>query len=392
MIETTVAPCPLEDDIAASWMLCPDVTYLNHGSFGARPRAVYEHQAQLRLDFERQPVQSIVAEMEELLPSIRARLAAFIGSSADRVDLVANASEAVNSILRSMDLSPGDELLIPDHAYNAVHQTLRYVARQTGAVVKVVRIPLPVHDQQSMIQPILDAMTSRTRLLLIDHITSPTALVFPIESLVRSARERGIDVLVDGAHGPGMVPLDLDSLGATWYVGNLHKWVCAPVGAAFIATDASRVSTLHPAIISHGYEQGHTEEFKWQGTRDYTPWRSIPFVLDWIESRWGWDALREHNHRLATWAHDHLCGAWGVEPVTPLDGSLIGSMATLELPAGVRSNHDSDVALHDLLLREHSIEVPIMDWDDKLWIRISAQAYNRPDDYRRLAEVIASMG
>ncbi|MAA51842.1 MAG: aminotransferase [Phycisphaerae bacterium] len=392
MIETVVAPCPLEDDLAASWMLDPEVTYLNHGSFGARPRPVFEHQAQLRHDFETQPVQSIVAEMEELLPSIRARLAAFIGSTPDRVDLVANASEAVNSILRSIELSPGDEIVIPDHAYNAVHQTVRYVARRTGAVVKVVGIPLPIDDHDSMIQPILEALSGRTRLLLVDHITSPTAIVFPIESLVRIARERGIDVLVDGAHGPGMIPLHLDSLGATWYVGNLHKWVCAPVGAAFIATDPSRVSTLHPAIISHGYEQGHTEEFSWQGTRDYTPWRCIPFVLDWIESRWGWSALREHNHRLAVWGHDHLCAAWGVNPITPLDGSPIGSMATLELPEGIRSKHHSDVELHDLLLREHSIEVPIMDWGGKLWLRISAQAYNRPDDYRRLADVIASMG
>ncbi|MEE2718885.1 MAG: aminotransferase class V-fold PLP-dependent enzyme, partial [Planctomycetota bacterium] len=211
MTQTLLAPEPLEAGMASAWMLGPDVTYLNHGSFGARPRAVYEHQSSLLDEFERQPVQSIVAD-----------------------------TEAVNSILRSLDLQPGDELLIPDHAYNAVHQTLRYVARRTGAVVKVVHIPLPIHDEESMVQPILDAFTSRTRLLLIDHITSPTALVFPIAGLVRAARDRGVDVLVDGAHGPGMMQLDLDALGATWYVGNLHKWVCAPVGAAFIATDPSR--------------------------------------------------------------------------------------------------------------------------------------------------------
>ena len=377
--------------MASAWMLGSDVTYLNHGSFGARPRAVYEHQCSLRNDFERQPVQSIVADTEAVLPSIREHLADFIGTTPDRLDLVANASEAVNSILRSLDLQPGDELLIPDHAYNAVHQTLRYVAGRTGAVVKVVHIPLPIHDEESMVQPILDAFTSRTRLLLIDHITSPTALVFPIAGLVRAARDRGVDVLVDGAHGPGMMQLDLDTLGATWYVGNLHKWVCAPVGAAFIATDPSRLSSLHPAVISHGYERGHTEEFNWQGTRDYTPWRCIPFVLDWVENRWGWEALRVHNHRLVVWAHDMLCDSWGVDPLTPRDGRLLGSMATLELPKSIRDRHDSEKSLHDLLLREHSVEVPIMEWDGKLWLRISAQAYNTPDDYRRLDEVIASM-
>ena len=391
MTQTLLAPEPLEAGMASAWMLGPDVTYLNHGSFGARPRAVYEHQSSLLDDFERQPVQSIVADTEAVLPSIRERLADFIGTTPDRLDLVANASEAVNSILRSLDLQPGDELLIPDHAYNAVHQTLRYVARRTGAVVKVVHIPLPIHDEESMVQPILDAFTSRTRLLLIDHITSPTALVFPIAGLVRAARNRGVDVLVDGAHGPGMMQLDLDALGATWYVGNLHKWVCAPVGAAFIATDPSRLSSLHPAVISHGYEQGHTEEFNWQGTRDYTPWRCIPFVLDWVEARWGWEALRVHNHRLVVWAQDMLCDSWGVDPLTPRDGRLLGSMATLELPNSIRDRHDSEKSLHDLLLREHSIEVPIMEWDGKLWLRISAQAYNTPDDYRRLDEVITSM-
>ncbi len=391
MTQTLLAPEPLEAGMASAWMLGSDVTYLNHGSFGARPRAVYEHQCSLRNDFERQPVQSIVADTEAVLPSIREHLADFIGTTPDRLDLVANASEAVNSILRSLDLQPGDELLIPDHAYNAVHQTLRYVAGRTGAVVKVVHIPLPIHDEESMVQPILDAFTSRTRLLLIDHITSPTALVFPIAGLVRAARDRGVDVLVDGAHGPGMMQLDLDTLGATWYVGNLHKWVCAPVGAAFIATDPSRLSSLHPAVISHGYEQGHTEEFNWQGTRDYTPWRCIPFVLDWVENRWGWEALRVHNHRLVVWAHDMLCDSWGVDPLTPRDGRLLGSMATLELPKSIRDRHDSEKSLHDLLLREHSVEVPIMEWDGKLWLRISAQAYNTPDDYRRLDEVIASM-
>ena len=272
-----------------------------------------------------------------------------------------------------------------------MHQTLRYVARCTGAVVKVVNIPMPIRDEDALVAPILDALGPRTRLLLIDHITSPTALVFPIERLVREVRDRGVDVLVDGAHGPGMLPLDLEALGATWYIGNLHKWVCAPVGAAFIATQPSRLSTLHPAIISHGYEQGHAEEFNWQGTRDYTPWRCIPFVLDWIGDRWGWDALRQHNHRLAVWAQDMLCDSWGVDPLTPRDGSLLGSMATLELPPWIRARHDTDKALHDLLLAEHAIEVPIMDWDGKLWIRVSAQAYNSPDDYHRLDEVITSM-
>lgn len=373
------------------WMLGSDVVFLNHGSFGARPKAVFDHHSSLLLRFEQQPVQTIVAEMEQLLPSIRDSLSSFLKVSSDRIDLVCNASEAVNSILRSIDLEPGDELVVPDHAYGAVLKTLQYVADRTGAVVKIVHVPLPLESSDQIVEVIRSAISDRTRLLLIDHISSPTAVVFPIDELVSLARERGIDVLVDGAHGPGMIDLDLESLGATWYIGNLHKWVCVPIGAGFIVTDPSHLDSLHPAIISHGYQDGHVEEFNWQGTRDYSPWRSIPFVLDWIERTWGWRQMREHNHRLAVWAHRMLCQAWDVEPLTPLDGSLMGSMATLELPGRIRDSHDSEQSLHDLLLSSHRIEVPIMEWGGRLWIRFSAQIYNRPEHYFRLRDIVLSM-
>lgn len=384
-------PAPLHEDMGALWMLGSDVTFLNHGSFGARPTAVHEHQEALRRQVERQPIQSIDADMVELMPSIRSSLASFLGTVPERLDLVANASEAVNSILRSLELSPGDELLVPDHVYGAVHQTLRYVAHRTGATVKVVHIPVPVQDSQQLVKLVQNAMTDRTRLLLVDHVTSPTAIRFPVRDLAAVARARGIDVLVDGAHGPGMLDLDVDSIGATWYIGNLHKWVCAPIGAAFIVTDPGRIDTLHPAIISHGYQQGHVEEFNWQGTRDYTPWRSIPFVLDWIQREWGWDAMRRHNHQMASWAHAMLCEAWEVEPISPLDASLLGSMATLALPESIRASYQQLGPLHDHLRDEHGIEVPIMEWDGRLWIRVSAQLYNRPEDYRRLADVVRTM-
>lgn len=372
-------------------MLGQDVTYLNHGSFGARPVAIHEHQEALRRQVELQPIQGIDGDMYELMPSIRDSLATFLGAKREHLDLVCNASEAVNSILRSLDLCPGDELLVPDHAYGAVLQTLRYVADCSGATIKVLHVPVPVASEDQLVQHLVSAMTDRTRLLLVDHVTSPTAIRFPVKALVAAARDRGIDVLVDGAHAPGMLELDVDSIGATWYIGNLHKWVCAPIGAAFIVTDVDRIDDLHPAIISHGYKKGHVEEFNWQGTRDYTPWRSIPFVLDWIEREWGWGPMRQHNHQMASWAHAMLCEAWDVEPISPLDGSRLGSMATLALPESIRSAHGELGPLHDLLLDEHRIEVPVMEWDDRLWLRISAQLYNRPEDYHRLAEAVQSM-
>ena len=372
-------------------MLSGELTYLNHGSFGARPRPVHEHQEQLRASLEASPVRVLDEDMILQMPEIKSSLGSFLGMEPAGIGLVQNASEAICSVLRSIQFEPGDEIICTRHGYNAVLQLLRYVSSRHGVTLHVVDIDLPVTCPDSALEHVLSLLGDSTRLVVIDQITSPTALVLDVENLLCECRNRAIDTLVDGAHGPGMIDLDISSMGATWYAGNLHKWTCAPIGAGFLWTDASRLDQTHPVIISHGYEEGYAQEFDWQGTRDMTSWRSIPFVLDWVEKTWGWDAVRTHNHQLATWAHEMLTSALGVEPLSPLDGAMLGSMATVRLPAGIQERLGDPLVLQKMLRHEYRIEVPVMELGEEWFIRVSSQVYNRPRDYEDLAQTLLAI-
>ena len=385
-------PDPLPESDLSHWMLSAGQIYLNHGSFGARPKAIHTIQEEVRRSNESSPIDALVDQMIEALPVIKERIGGFIGADPDGIGMVQNASEAINSVVRSIEFKPGDEIVTTAHGYNAVLQLLRYVCTRSGAVLHEVAVPLPAEGSFDTVQPVLDAMNDKTRLVLIDHVTSPTALLVDVATVVNECRERGIDVLVDGAHAPGMLDLDLTSLEPTWYVGNLHKWVCAPIGAGFLWTQESHRDQVHPAIISHGYLEGYAAEFDWQGTRDMSAWRVVPTVIEWMERQWGWDRIRTHNHGLAAWAHDHLVDSWGREALTPLTGELLGSMAALKLPEGPFESHFQDhLALQRHLRHDHGIEVPIMDWGEGWLVRVSAQLYNRPDDYLALDRAVKSI-
>ena len=223
-----------------------------------------------------------------------------------------------------------------------------------------------------------------------DHVTSPTAVVFPVEAIVKAAAQRGIDVLIDGAHAPGMLDLDVAALGAAYYTGNLHKWVCAPKGAAFLWARPDRQAQLHPNTISHHLGQGFSAEFAWQGTRDITAWLCARDAIEFMD-RLGWPRVREHNHRLAAWAQATLCGRLGVTPATPADGSMLGSMATIALPATARQQFATTAALQAALYQRHGIEVPVIDWGGRWWFRVSCQVYNAPWHYQRLAQALADL-
>lgn len=371
------------------WCLDPTVTYLNHGSFGACPAAVLELQSELRRQMELEPVDFLSGSLPARLNVARTVVAEFLGAEAADLAFVANATAGVNAILRSLTFEQGDELLITNHTYAACRKTVEYVAARTGARVVVAELPFPVGDEESIIQAVLAGVSPRTRIALVDHVTSPTALVLPVARLIGELQARGVDTLVDGAHAPGMVPLGLTALGAAYYTGNAHKWLCAPKGAAFLHVRRDRQAALHPTVISHGYSAGFQAEFDWTGTFDPTAWLCIPESIRFIASLLpgGWPAVMASNRDLTVRARSLLLAALDI--AAPCPETMIGSMASVPVPAASPGSPaarlDSDGLHH--WFRERGVEtwlyphpVPVL--------RISAQLYNSIDQFERLAELL----
>jgi len=388
--------------LARHWTLDPEIAFLNHGSFGACPAPIQAVQQQLRDRIERQPVQFFVRDLEGLLDEARESLAAFLGGDASDLALVPSATAGVNAVLRSLKLDPGDELLTTNHEYNACRNALEFVAERAGATVVVAEIPFPLESSEHAASVILDAVTPRTRLALLDHITSQTAVILPIEALVEALAEFDVPVLVDGAHAPGMVPVDLNKLGAAYYTGNCHKWLCAPKGSGFLHVNRAYQASVRPAIISHGANTTRRDrsrfliEFDWTGTSDPTAVLSVPAALEFMDSLLpgGWDDVREHNHSLALAARSLLCTALDLEPYCPDD--MIGSIASLPLPPGSVEPPTSPLyadPLQDTLLDCYGIEVPVIPWPavPQRLVRLSAQLYNTLDQYQRLAAALREL-
>ena len=406
--------------LSQHWVLDPQVTFLNHGSFGACPRSVLDAQDRWRERMEAQPVQFLARDLPTLLADARRGVGAFLNSDPDDLAFVANATGAVNAVIRSLRFAPGDELLTDDHEYNATINVLRYVAERDGARVVVAAIPFPVASEDAVLDAILGAVTERTRFALVSHVTSPTALVFPIERIVAGLAERGIETLVDGAHAPGMVALDLDRLGAAWYTGNLHKWVCAPKGSAFLHARRDRQPGIRPNTISHGANEaigaaprgGRTRyraEFDWQGTLDPTPWLAIPDALRFVGGLLdgGWPEVMARNRALTLRARTKLTEALGLRESVPGPDSMLGSMVALPLPtagplaaAGAGSSPLDTDPLQQRLIDEHRVEVPIGPWPvpaaessraGRRLIRVSSALHNGPDDVDRLVAALRAI-
>ncbi|MBA2717911.1 MAG: aminotransferase class V-fold PLP-dependent enzyme [Chloroflexi bacterium] len=415
---------------AGEWALDPAITFLNHGSFGACPRPVLEAQRRWRDRLEAQPVQFFARDLPGLLATARSDLGAFVGADPDDLAFVANATGAVNAVVRSLRFAPGDELLTNDHEYNATINVLRHVAERDGARVVVARVPFPVASADEVVRAHLDVVTGRTRLALVSHVTSPTALIFPVDELVAAFAERGIETLVDGAHAPGMLPLNLDRIGAAWYTGNLHKWVCAPKGSAFLHARRDRQPGIRPNTISHGANAvlggdgaGETvrgpgrgratryrAEFDWQGTLDPTAWlaasEALRFVGGLVDG--GWPEVMRRNRELTLRARSAVAAALGLPENSPAPDAMLGSIVALLLPtsgplamAGAGSSPLDTDPLQRRLVDQYGIEVPIYPWPvpaasspdpARRLIRISSALHNGPDDVDRLAAALDELG
>jgi isopenicillin-N epimerase len=377
------------------------VAFLNHGSFGACPKPILKLQADLRRQMEAEPVQFLWRRYEERLEPARRQVARFVGARAQDLVFVTNATSGVNAVMRSLKLRPGDEVLTTSHDYNACRNVLVEEARRAGAKLVVAQVPFPLGSADQVVEAVVGAVTRRTRLAMLDHITSSTGLVFPVARLVRELAGRRVDTLVDGAHAPGMVPLDLSRLGAAYYTANLHKWACAPKGAAFLWVREDKQRDLQPAIISHGNNtprpgySAFQDRFDWAGTFDPTAWFCAGEAIRWLGELLpgGWRELRERNHRLAVQAGRVLGEALGVE--APCPENMLGAMVTLPLserlqgvPRAGRIDAEQ-LRLYD----QFRIEVPFfrIGRPERRYFRISAHIHNSLAEYEYLAEALAEL-
>ncbi len=386
--------------LRSHWILDPEIRFLNHGSFGACPRSVLEAQREYRERMEREPVLFLARELEPRLDAVKAELGAFVGAEPEDLVPVPNATTAVNAVLRSLPLEPQDELLVTNHAYNACRNAIDFVAGRAGARVAVARVPFPIRSSDEVLESVLARVTPRTRLALLDHVTSPTGIVFPIERLLSELRERGVEALVDGAHAPGMIPLDLSGLDPAFYTGNCHKWLCAPKGAAFLYARRDLQPSIRPVVISHGANSPRTDrsrfrlEFDFTGTDDPTAFLCLPQALRFLGTLLpgGWPELRRRNKELVLRARELLLEALGIDAPAPEE--MIGSLASVPLsPDGASASSPSALdPLQRWLFEQHRIEVPVFHWPDPELriLRISAQVYNELGEYEALAGALTA--
>lgn len=370
-----------------AFALDPDVCFLNNGSFGATPRDVLAAQDRWRDRMERQPVAFLVDELPGLLRTALDRLAPSLGATRDTLAFVPNATSGMAALLGSLPLGPMDVIALTDHGYNAVWEFGRTLTARTGARVVVIPVPFPVTGPDEVLDAVTRAWPPGTTVAVFDQITSPTGIVFPVAELVKLAHARGALALVDGAHVPGHVPVDLAALGADGWVGNLHKWQYAPRSAALLHVPVGR--EVHPPVISHDWELGLHPAFHWPGTFDPTPWLAAADARAWAEGI-GVSHIQAWTRALRSEAVAILCEAWGVRPAAP--ESMLGAMGTVALPFFAEGTRQSAAAMRLAVWQRHRIEVPFVPFGGRLWVRISAQLFNRPADYHRLAGIIGPDG
>jgi len=381
---------PTRDD----FLLDPDLVFLNHGSFGATPRVVFEEYQRLQLAMERNPVEWLGRRADELMAAARADVAAYVGAKPDDLVFFPNPTTAINMVAKSLRLQPGDEIVTTDHEYGAMDRTWRKLTAEAGAAYVRVPIPVPVSTAADFVERVWSAVTSRTRVLFLSHLTSATALLFPVHELCRRARAAGILAIVDGAHVPAHVPLDLSTLDCDIYTGALHKWMCAPKGCSFLWARPDVQPMLHPLVVSWGWESDHpgpsqfVDHHEWQGTRDLAPFLAASAAVRFVTEH-DWAAVQADGHRRTLRARrlvDELTGLESLSPDEPIDHGWIGQLASIRL-----FDHVDVVDWKARLFDEHRIEVPLHRWNGIPLVRVSHTAHTTDADTDALVAALRSM-
>lgn len=372
---------------ASSWTLDRDLAYLNHGGFGAAPVSVLTAQQGWRDALERNPTGFLVRRLPDLVEDVRARLAAFLGTDPAGLVFTDNATTGMQTVIGQLELGSGDEVVTTDHAYVPVLTQLRLVAATAGAKIRVAHVPVTAAGPSEVLAAIMAETSGSTRYVVVDHVASCSGMVFPVEQIVAQCRPRGIGVVIDGAHAPGQLPVDLDGLGADFWVGNLHKWLCAPKASAVVYAAPPWRDGLRPLVASHRFDDGFQAAFGWTGTLDPSPLLAATAALEFFEQV-GWPAVWEHNNDLARRGAELVAGRIGT--AVPGGDGLTAAMRLIGLPEPLGEFDAREIERG--LLDEYKVVVPLTYLGGWQWVRVSAQLYNTIDDYERLAFALVALG
>ena len=381
---------PNNQSLFASFLLDPSITFLNHGSFGATPAPVFDEYQRIQRELEKEPVEFLGRKASGLLQQSREILAEYLSVDRDDLVYIPNASQGINIVAHSLDLHPGDEVLASDHEYGAMDRTWQFLSERKGFIYRNVEVSLPLTSKDRFVYDFFSQVSSRTRVIYLSHITSPTSLIFPIKEICQKAREMNILTLIDGAHAPGQIDLDLDLLGPDFYTGNCHKWLCAPKGSAFLFARKEVQNLVQPLVVSWGWHaeipgpSQFIDYLEWTGTRDISPYLAVPSAIKFQASN-DWHTVRARCHELAAGINQELCDLFHNESLsTPSD--WFGQMVSIPLPT-----KPSSEALQQRLFNDFKIEVPIVYWKGKTLVRVSVQAYNTTGHLQKLVSALKTI-
>ncbi len=372
------------------FQLDPEITFLNHGSFGACPTAIFNELVQWQKKLENEPVRFITNDLYPALDVSRKALGEFVGCDGNDLVFFPNPSTAINTVAKSLVLNPGDEILSTDHEYGAMNRTWKFICQKTSANFIPVEIPIPVSSHEEFVDRFWSRVTERTRVIFISHLTSQTALIFPVEEICKRARKAGIFTIVDGAHAPGHIPLDISSFDPDIYIGACHKWMCTPKGVSFLYARKSVQDLIDPLVVSWGWESDDPgksrflDYHQWQGTRDMSAFLTVPFAIQYLKEL-NWQTLTKKSHQMVVDFQNEICQMLNTPIICANPHMWQGQMCSFLLPGS-----PDPVKIQSQLMDNHNIEIPVFSWKDRVILRVSVQPYNSEADLQKLKDILPS--